>query len=68
MKKVDCYYFFIIYKIKWKTYYQRNRDVILYRAKEYYNNNKKWLKEQARNKYSELSKEEKKYKERIWNK
>ena len=36
------------------TYYQRNRDVILHRAKDYYENDKKRLKEQARDKYRNL--------------
>ena len=31
-----------------ETYYQRNRDVILKRAKGYYENDTKRLKEQAR--------------------
>ena len=30
------------------TYYQRNRDVILNRAKEYYENDKERLREQAK--------------------
>ena len=42
-----------------KTYYQWKRKTILNRAKEYYKNNKERLKEQARDKYRELSKEEK---------
>ena len=42
------------------TYYQRNRDVILNRAKYYYENDKERLREQARDKYRNLSKEEKK--------
>ena len=33
------------------TYYQRNRDVILNRARNYYENDKGRLREQARNKY-----------------
>ena len=41
------------------TYYQRNRDVILNRAKDYYENDKKRLREQARDKYRNLSEEEK---------
>ena len=41
------------------TYYQRNRDVILSRAKDYYETDKKRLKEQARDKYRNLSEEEK---------
>ena len=38
------------------------------RAKDYYENNKELLREIAKNKYRELSEEEKKYKERIWKK
>ena len=34
-----------------KTYYQRNRKVALNKAKDYYENNKEKLREQARNKY-----------------
>ena len=41
------------------TYYQRNKPVILNRAKYYYENNKEVLKERAKNKYRELSEEEK---------
>ena len=43
------------------TYYQRNRDVILNRAKDYYENNKELLRERERRKtkYRELSEEEK---------
>ena len=32
------------------TYYQRNRYMILNRAKDYYENDKEWLREQARDK------------------
>ena len=32
------------------TYYQRNREVILNRAKDYYKNNKEFLRERAKNK------------------
>ena len=41
------------------TNYQRNRDVILNRAKDYYENDKERLKRQARNKCRNLSEEEK---------
>ena len=41
------------------TYYQRNRDVILNRAKHYFKNNKELLRESAKNKYGELFEEEK---------
>ena len=40
-------------------YYQRNWDVILNRAKDYYENDKERLREQARDKYRNLSEEEK---------
>ena len=42
-----------------RTYYQRNRDVILNRAKDYYENDKERLREQARDKCGNLSDEEK---------
>ena len=41
------------------TYYQRNRDIILNRAKEYNKNNKELLRERAKNKYRSLSEDEK---------
>ena len=41
------------------TYYKRYRDVILNRAKDYYENNKELLRERAKNNYRELSEEEK---------
>ena len=40
------------------TYYQRNREIIPNRAKDYYENDKERLKEQAQNKYRNLSEEE----------
>ena len=49
------------------TYYQRNRDVILNRARDHYRNDKERLREQASSKYRNLSKEEKN-KKRIWKK
>ena len=48
-----------------KTCYQRNRDAVLNRAKDYYENDKKRLKEQARDKCKNLSEEEEEKKERI---
>ena len=50
------------------TYYQKNRDVILNKAKDYYENDKKRLREQARDKYRNLSEEEQKLKGKIWKK
>ena len=41
------------------TYYQRNREVILNKAKDCYENNKELLRGRAQNKYRELSEEEK---------
>ena len=41
------------------TYCKRNRDVILNRSKDYYENNEELLRERAKNKYRELSEEEK---------
>ena len=37
---------------------ERNRDVILNRAKDYYKNNQELLRERAKSKYTELSEEE----------
>ena len=41
------------------TQYQRNREIILNRAKDYYENDKVRLREQARDKYRNLSEEDK---------
>ena len=40
-----------------RLYYQRNRDKMLNRAKSYYENNKKELRDKAKNKDRELSEE-----------
>ena len=53
MKKVIIIFFYI--KISEKTYCQRNWETILNRAKEHYKNDKERLRQQARNKYRELS-------------
>ena len=50
------------------TYYQRNREIKLNRAKDCYENDKERLREQARDKYRNLSEEDKKKKERLWKK
>ena len=47
------------------TSYQRNRDVILNRAKDCYENDKERLKKHDRDKYKNLSEEEKNKKKRI---
>ena len=41
------------------TCYQRNRAIMLNRAKKYYENNKELLPEQAKDKYRSLSEDEK---------
>ena len=35
-----------------KTYYQKNRDAVLRKAREYYKNNRELLKEQVKNRYN----------------
>ena len=50
-------FFFNIYSET--TYYQKNKDAIINRAKNYYHNNIEFLRERARNKYRELPEEEK---------
>ena len=47
------------------TYYQKNQDVILNRARDYYENDKERLREQAKNKYRNLSEEKKIKKENM---
>ena len=42
-----------------KACYQKNREVILNKGKDYYENNNEKLTEQARNKYRNLPEEEK---------
>ena len=44
------------------TYYQRNREIILNRVKDYYENDKERLREHAKNKNKNLSEEDKKKK------
>ena len=41
------------------TYYQKNKEVILNRTKDYNENNKERLRDQAKNKYRNLSEEDK---------
>ena len=51
--------FFHYIKIDNTTYYQRNREIMLNRAKDYYENDKERLRERARNKCRILSEEDK---------
>ena len=59
MKKADDYNFFILYKMSKTTYYQKIREIVLNRAREYCENNKEVLREKERGKYRQLSKKEK---------
>ena len=59
MKKVDCYNIFIYRKMSKETYYQKQRDVILKRAKDYHENDKERLREQAKSINKKLYEEEK---------
>ena len=45
------------------SYYQRNREIILNRAKDYYKNDKERLREQVRDTYRNLSEEDKRKRE-----
>ena len=54
MKKI----FLLYIKMNNATYYQRNREIALNKAKNYYKNNNKRLKKQAREKYRNLSEED----------
>ena len=49
------------------TYYQRNREVILNRANDYYENNKELLRERGQ-KINTENYQKKKYKKRVWGK
>ena len=54
--------FFVIYKNEWEYWFnllKKNRDKILNRAKDYYENDKERLRRQAKDKYKNLSEEEK---------
>ena len=51
-----CHYWYFLDKSF--NYNQRNREVILNRAKYYYENNKELLRERPKDKYRELSEEE----------
>ena len=50
-------------KISESTYYQRNRDYILNRAKDNYKNDKERLRDNSRDKYRNLSEEKNKKRE-----
>ena len=52
-------FFSLCIKMDNTTYYQRNRDIALNKAKKYYKNNNKRLKKQERDKYRNLSEEDK---------
>ena len=61
-KKTGLLLYLFLHYIKMSektTYYQRNKEVVLNREKEYYERNKQVFSEKARNKYRELSDEQK---------
>ena len=61
MKKMDYYKNILLYiKMSETTYYQRNKETILNRAKDHHKNNKEVLREIAKKKYIDLSGKEKK--------
>ena len=60
MKKLDQYNFFLLYiKDEWNILLSKNREAMLIRVNEYYENSKEVLREKAKNKYTKLSEEEK---------
>ena len=60
MEKVNyCKLLLSYIKMGETTYYQRNREAVLTRAKDYYENNKEVLREKATNKHRELSEDRK---------
>ena len=59
-KKAFCNFLIIYIKMSNLTYYPRNRDLMLPRAKGYYENDKERLKKHARNKYRNLLEEDNK--------
>ena len=59
MKKNGCFQFFYYIEIMSEaTYYQKNRNIILNGAKYYYKNDKEGLRDNARDKYGNLSEEQ----------
>ena len=65
-KKIIFLWYTIISESTDFTYYQRNRNVLLNRAKDYYENKKDRSREQAKNKYRNLSEEDKNKKKEYW--
>ena len=59
---------FFIYRNEWEYWFNllSKKDLILNRAKDYYENDKERLRRQARDKCRNLSEEEKNKKKRIW--
>ena len=56
-KGVCCNFFLSFITMSEKTYYQKNRDLILSGANDCYEKDKERLKKQARDKYRNLSEE-----------
>ena len=58
-KSGPIWFFLLCIKTSETIYYQRNKEVILNRAKDYYKNDKERLRDNARDKYINLSEEQK---------
>ena len=56
-KKGFLEFFFHYIKMYNTTYYQKNREIMLNREKDYYENDKERVRDQARNKNRNLSEE-----------
>ena len=54
---IYIYIFSLCIKMNNKIDYQRNREIMLNRAKDYYENDQERLREQSRDKYRNLSEE-----------
>ena len=71
IKVVFCKFFLLYIEMGQSadlTYYQKNRDLILNKAKDFYKNTKERPREQVRDKYRSLSEEEKKIKKKEYRK
>ena len=67
--KINMYIYFLVYvkmsEISNLSCYQKNKDLILNKAKYFYKDNKERQREQTRDKYRSLSEEEKNKKKRM---
>ena len=59
IKFIRYKHFLLYIEMSETTYYQRNKETILNRTKDYFKNNKEVLRKRAKNKQRELSEEDK---------